>query len=63
MVDDAPTPTWLLFSSHKDAQKPVDLRTAWETVIKLANFTDFHSNDLSRCTASYLAMNGASLAV
>jgi integrase len=55
--------TQLLFPSLKEANKPIDLRTPWETVLKRADINDFHWHDLRHCTASYLAMNGASLAV
>ncbi len=54
--------TALLFPSDRDAQKPIDLRKAFANSMKLAGITDFHWHDLRHCTASYLAMNGASLA-
>ncbi|MDO9268169.1 MAG: site-specific integrase [Methylobacter sp.] len=54
--------TQLLFPSNKDPQKPIDLRKPWETALKQADINDFHWHDLRHCTASYLAMNGASLA-
>jgi site-specific recombinase XerD len=41
---------------------PVDLRTPWETALKRAGIEDFRWHDLRHSTASYLAMNGASLA-
>lgn len=52
----------LLFPSNKDPLKPIDLRKPWETALTLAEINDFHWHDLRHCTASYLAMNGASLA-
>lgn len=52
----------LLFPSNKDPQKPIDLRKPWETALKQAGIVDFKWHDLRHCTASYLAMNGASLA-
>jgi integrase len=54
--------TDLLFPGtiHKD--KPIDLRKPFETALKQAQISDFHWHDLRHCTASYLAMNGASLA-
>ena len=54
--------TNLLFPGtiHKD--KPIDLRKPFETALKASEINDFHWHDLRHCTASYLAMNGASLA-
>jgi integrase len=52
----------LLFPSNINAQKPIDLRSAFENALKRAEITNFHWHDLRHCTASYLAMNGASLA-
>ncbi|MDH5553236.1 MAG: site-specific integrase [Nitrosomonas sp.] len=56
----------LLFPAKKNAtqktQKPMDLRTPWETAVKKAGLQDFKFHDLRHSAASYLAMNGASLA-
>lgn len=52
----------LLFPSKEKAQKPMDLRSPWETAIKKAELEDFHFHDLRHTAASYFAMNGASLA-
>lgn len=46
----------------KSLQNPVDIRTPWETAVKRADIKDFRFHDLRHSTASYLAMNGASLA-
>jgi len=59
--------TDLLFpSSHRPragwAIKPVDLRKPWESALARAEIADFHFHDLRHSAASYLAMNGASLA-
>jgi integrase len=54
--------TPLLFPSNKDAQKPIDLKRPWMDALSKADITDFHWHDLRHCTASYLAMNGASMA-
>lgn len=43
-------------------QKPMDIRTAWEAAVKKAGLDDFRFHDLRHSAASYLAMNGASLA-
>jgi integrase len=51
----------LLFPSSISS-KPIDLRFAWEQVLKEANIEDFKFHDLRHCCASYLAMSGASLA-
>ena len=53
----------LLFpSKDKAIQKPMDLRSPWETAVKKAGLDDFHFHDLRHTAASYFAMNGASLA-
>lgn len=56
----------LIFPSKEIApqkpQKPMDLRTPWETAVKKAELYDFKFHDLRHSAASYLAMNGASLA-
>jgi integrase len=54
--------TQLLFPSNVDAQRPIDLRHSFTAALKVAGIDDFHWHDLRHCTASYLAMNGASLA-
>ncbi|MBX3708210.1 MAG: site-specific integrase [Gammaproteobacteria bacterium] len=46
----------------KNQKKPVDVRTPWENALKRAEITDFKWHDLRHSCASYLAMNGASLA-
>ncbi|ARO88663.1 site-specific integrase [Nitrosospira lacus] len=53
----------LLFpSKDKAIQKPMDLRSPWETAVKRAGLDNFHFHDLRHTAASYFAMNGASLA-
>jgi integrase len=54
--------TTLLFPSDRNPQKPIDLRKAFKNALVSAGITDFTWHDLRHCTASYLAMNGASLA-
>lgn len=54
--------TTLLFPGNIDKNRPIDLRTAFRNALKTAEINDFHWHDLRHCTASYLAMNGASLA-
>lgn len=46
----------------KSFNKPIDLTTPWETALKRADIKDFRFHDLRHSAASYLAMNGASLA-
>lgn len=42
--------------------KPIDIRSAWENAVKKAGIADLRFHDLRHSCASYLAMNGASLA-
>ena len=50
-----------VFPSHK-LDKPIDIRKPWEAAIAKAEIKDFRFHDLRHSAASYLAMNGASLA-
>jgi integrase len=53
----------LLFPSREKAQKPMDLRSPWETAVKRgAGLEDFHFHDLRHTAASFFVMNGVSLA-
>jgi len=51
----------LLFPSPNNSKKSISIRTAWETVLKKSRIENFRFHDLRHTTASYLAMNGASL--
>lgn len=53
--------TDLLFPGQNPV-KPIDLRAPWEAALKRADVQDFRFHDLRHSAASYLAMNGASLA-
>lgn len=44
-----------------DGKRPIDIRSAWEAAVTRAAIEDFRFHDLRHSTASYLAMNGASL--
>jgi integrase len=46
---------------RQDGRRPVDVRHAWYQALAQAEITDFRFHDLRHSTASYLAMNGASL--
>ena len=51
----------LLFPSPNNPKNFTCIRTAWHTAIKRAKIQNFRFHDLRHSTASYLAMNGASL--
>jgi len=55
-------PKALVFSSANDPARPTDLRSAWETALRRAEIENFRWHDLRHSAASYLAMEGASLA-
>lgn len=54
--------TDLVFPARRNPTKPIDLRTAFEAALERAGIADFRWHDLRHTAASYLAMNGASLA-
>jgi integrase len=54
--------TDLLFPGRVKASEPIDLRQPWEKALERAEIHDFRFHDLRHSAASYLAMNGASLA-
>ncbi len=53
--------TDLLFPS-KDKKKAANIQHVWKTVLQKAELQDFHFHDLRHSAASYLAMNGATVA-
>lgn len=54
--------TDLLFPSRRNKKKPLEIQNIWNDAITTAGIKDFRFHDLRHSAASYLAMNGASLA-
>lgn len=54
--------TPMLFPGKVRRNQPQDLRAPWLTALKAAEIENFRFHDLRHTAASYLAMNGASLA-
>jgi integrase len=55
--------THLLFPNTNNGEKarPYEIRKSWNTALRKAEIENFRFHDLRHATASYLAMNGASL--
>lgn len=53
--------TDLLFPSPTHPHKPIELKKAWLNALSRAEIEDFRWHDIRHTTASYLAMNGASI--
>ncbi len=60
--DNDETQTHLLFPGKLKKHRPAYLRYEWESVLESAQIEDFKFHDLRHSAASYLLMNGASLA-
>jgi len=54
--------TDLLFPSRKTPSKPLSVQHVWEQAVRKSEIENFRFHDLRHSAASYLAMNGASLA-
>ena len=53
----------LLFPSHRNNHKPIDLAKPWRDAITAADINNFRIHDLRHSCASYLAMSGVSMGV
>jgi len=51
----------LVFPSPTHPNQPIELKKAWLNALKRAEVNNFRWHDLRHCTASYLAMGGASM--
>lgn len=52
----------LVFPSPHDAKVPLNMRSSWDAAVSNAKIENFRFHDLRHSAASYLAMNGATLA-
>ena len=57
-----PMPSDFVFPSEHDRTKPMEIRTAWDNVLTAIEIKNFRFHDLRHSAASYLAMNGATMA-
>jgi len=51
-----------VFPAPRNTGQPVNIKTSWQKAVGKAGIQDFHFHDLRHSAASYLAMNGATLA-
>ena len=57
----APSETVRWLFPRRDLMAPIDIRKAWINAVAVSGIENFRFHDLRHCTASYLAMQGASL--
>lgn len=62
MAASRPENTTLVFPGNGKKGRPAELRKAWIDALKRAKIENFRFHDLRHSAASYLAMNGATLA-
>jgi integrase len=54
--------TGLVFPGRRRPDKPVNLQHPWEEALEVAGIEDFRFHDLRHSAASYMLMNGATIA-
>jgi len=60
-LEEAPEPKAFVFA-RADGKAPMEIRKHWYAAVEKAGIEDFRFHDLRHSAASYLAMNGATLA-
>ena len=51
-----------VFPAPRKTGEPINIKTSWTNAVKAAGIDNFHFHDLRHSAASYLAMNGATVA-